>query len=90
MIIQLPVTTEFLEKIDDLNPSRRAENNQIHIEFDTRKRDYRQVLGLPRKTKIGLSNERTFDVHFSNHVKLSKIWTLPVKPSTVLSIKSHL
>jgi len=53
MIIQLPVTTEVLEKIDDLNPSGRVENKQILIEFDTRKRDYRQVLGLPRKTKIG-------------------------------------
>jgi hypothetical protein len=62
MIIQLPVTTEVLEKIDDLNPSGRVENKQILIEFDTRKRDYRQLFGLPRKTKIGWSNERTFDV----------------------------
>jgi transposase-like protein len=62
VIIQLPVTTEVLEKIDDLNPNGRVENNQILIEFDTRKRDYHKLLGLSRKTKIGWSNERTFDV----------------------------
>ena len=62
MIIQLPVTTEVLEKIDDLNPRGRVENKQILIEFDTRKRDYRQELGLSRKTKISWCNERTFDV----------------------------
>lgn len=62
MIIQLPVTTEVLEKIDDLNPRGRVDNNQILIEFDTRKRDYHKLLGLSRKTKIGWSNERTFDV----------------------------
>ncbi len=62
MIIQLPVTTEVLGKIDDLNPSGRVENKQILIKFHTLKRDYRQLLSLPRKTKIGWSNERTFDV----------------------------
>ncbi len=47
MIIQLPVTTEVIEKIDDLNPRVRVENKQILIEFDTRRRDYRQELEIP-------------------------------------------
>lgn len=62
MLIQLPVTTEVLEKIGDLKPRGKAENKQIIIEFDTRERDYHKLLGLPRRTKIGWSNERTFDV----------------------------
>ena len=74
MIIQLPVTTEVLEKIDDLNPKGRVENKQILIEFDTRRRDYRQELGLPRKTKISWCNERTFDVQ-----ELSSFpWPIPL------------
>ena len=62
MLIQLPVTTEVLEKIGDLKPRGKAENQQIIIEFDTRERDYHKLLGLPRRTKIGWSKERTFDV----------------------------
>lgn len=62
MLIQLPVTTEVLEKIGDLKPRGKAEDNQIIIEFDTRQRDYHQLLGIPRRTKIGWCNERTFDV----------------------------
>ena len=56
------MTTEVLEKIDDLNPRGRVENNQILIEFDTRNRDYHKLLGLSRKTIIAWSYERTFDV----------------------------
>ena len=62
MIIQLPVETEVLEKIGDLKPRGKAENKQIIIEFDTRQRDYHKLLGIPRRAKIGWSNERTFDV----------------------------
>ncbi len=62
MLIQLPVTTEVLEKIGDLKPRGKAEDNQLIIEFDTRERDYHKLLGLPRRTKIGWSKERTFDV----------------------------
>ena len=43
MIIQLPVTTEVLEKNADLHPSGKAEENKIIIEFDTRNRDYRKM-----------------------------------------------
>jgi hypothetical protein len=36
MIIQLPVTTEVLEKIVDLNPRGRVENKPILVDFDIR------------------------------------------------------
>jgi len=62
MIIQLPVETEVLEKVGDLKPRGKAENNRIIIEFDTRQRDYHKILGIPRRAKIGWSNERSFDV----------------------------
>ena len=62
MIIELPVETEVLEKIGDLKPRGKAENKQIIIEFDTRQRDYHKLLGIPRRAKIGWSNQRTFDV----------------------------
>ena len=62
MIIQLPVTTEVLEKNADLDPSGKAEDNQIMIEFDTRQRDYRHMFKLNRSAKIAWINERTFEV----------------------------
>ena len=62
MIIQLPVETEVLEKVGDLKPRGKAENNQIIIEFDPRQRDYHKLLGIPRRAKSGWSNERTFEV----------------------------
>lgn len=62
MLIQLPVTTEVLEKNGDLKPRGKAENNRIIIEVDTRERDYHKLLGIPRRTKIGWSNVRTFEV----------------------------
>jgi hypothetical protein len=43
MIIQLPVTTEVLDRNADLRPSGKVEDNKIIIEFDTRKRDYRKA-----------------------------------------------
>jgi Transposase len=62
MIIQVPVTTEVLDKNEDLCPSGKAEDNQIIIEFDTRKRDYHKMFKLKRSKKIQWINERTFDV----------------------------
>ena len=44
MSIQLPVETEVLEKVGDLKPRGKAENNQIIIEFDMRQRDYHNLL----------------------------------------------
>lgn len=62
MIIQLPVTTEVLEKNADLHPGGKAEDGKIIIEFDTRKGDYRKMFKLKRSVKIQWINERTFEV----------------------------
>jgi transposase-like protein len=62
MIIQLPVTTEVLEKNADLRPSGKAEDKKIIIEFDTRQRDYHKLFKLKRKVKIHWLNERCFEV----------------------------
>lgn len=62
MIIQLPVTTEVLNQNEDLQPSGKAEDKKLIIEIDTRKRNYHQLLGLKRKTKIKWINERCFEV----------------------------
>ena len=62
MFIQVPVTTEVIEKNADLHPTGKAENNQIVIELDTRKRDYHKLFNLKRKVEIHWINERTFDV----------------------------
>lgn len=62
MIIQLPVTTEVLEKNAHLQPSGKAEDGKIIIEFDTRKGDYRKMFKLKRNLKIDWINERTFEV----------------------------
>jgi len=62
MIIQVPVTTEALNQNEDLQPSGKAENQRLIIEFDTRKRNYHKLLGLKRKTKIKWINERCFEV----------------------------
>jgi hypothetical protein len=61
MIIQLPVTTEVLEKNAGLRPSGKAEDNKIIIEFDTRKRDYHKMFKLKRGVKIHWINERAFE-----------------------------
>lgn len=37
MLVQIPVTTEVIEKNADLQPSGKVEENRIVIEFDTRK-----------------------------------------------------
>ncbi len=62
MIIQLPVTTEVLNKNEDLSPNGKAEDSKIIIEFDTRKRDYHQMFKLKRKVRINWIKQRTFDV----------------------------
>ncbi|MGH8608137.1 MAG: hypothetical protein ACREX9_12165, partial [Gammaproteobacteria bacterium] len=62
MFIQVPVTTEVIEKNADLHPTGKAENNQIIIELDTRKRDYHKLFNLKRNVEIHWINERTFDV----------------------------
>src|SRR5215813_476043 len=62
MIVQLPVTTEVLDRNADLCPSGKAEDNKIIIEFDTRKRDYHKIFKLKRGVKIYWINERAFDV----------------------------
>ena len=61
MIIQLPVTTEVLEKNADLCPNGKAEDNKIIIELDTRKRNYHQMFKLKRSVQIHWLNERTFE-----------------------------
>jgi len=62
MVIQVPVTTEVIEKNEALRPSGRAEDKPLIIEFDTRKRNYHKLLNLKRKVKISWTDERTFDV----------------------------
>jgi Transposase len=62
MIIQVPVTTEVLDKNEDLSPSGKAQENKIIIEFDTRKRDYHKMFKLKGSVKIQWINQRTFDV----------------------------
>ena len=62
MFIQVPVTTEVIERNADLHPTGKAENNQIVIELDTRKRDYHKLFNLKRKVEIHWLNERTFNV----------------------------
>ncbi|MCW5967171.1 MAG: transposase [Blastocatellales bacterium] len=62
MIIQVPITTEVIEKNSDLQPSGKVEDNRIIIEMDTRQRDYHKQYNLKRKVKILWAKERTFDV----------------------------
>ena len=62
MQVNLPISTEVLEKNDDLKPVGQFEENKIVITLDTRKRDYKTLLHLPRRTRIEWINERTFEV----------------------------
>src|SRR6266849_896819 len=62
MYISIPVTTEVIEKNQDICKEGRYENGQIIIEIDTRRRDYKRLFELPRGTPIEWMNERTFDV----------------------------
>ena len=62
MIIQVPITTEVIEKNASLQPNGKVEDKRIIIEIDTRKRDYHKLFNLNRKVTIGWINETTFDV----------------------------
>ena len=62
MFIQVPVTTAVIEQNADLQPKGKAEDNRIIVEFDTRQRDYHQLLKLKRRVKISWINETTFEV----------------------------
>jgi hypothetical protein len=62
MLVQIPVTTEVIDKNADLKLTSKVDDQKIIIEMDTRKRDYRTHLNLPRGVKIGWINERTFEV----------------------------
>ena len=59
MLVQIPVTTEVIEKNADLQPSAKVEENRIIIEFDTRKRDYHKLFDLKRSVEISWINELT-------------------------------
>jgi hypothetical protein len=52
MITQLPVTIAALEKNDDLLPNGKAENNEINIEFYTRKCDYHKIFKLKQRSAM--------------------------------------
>src|SRR5262245_623019 len=62
MFIQAPVTTEVIEKTEDLGPSGRADEKRLILEFDPRNRASHQPLRLKRKVKISWLDERTFEV----------------------------
>jgi hypothetical protein len=62
MFVQVPVTTEVIEKNADLQPKGKVEENRIIIEFDTRQRDYHKLFNLKPNVKINWINERSFEV----------------------------
>jgi hypothetical protein len=62
MYIQIPVTTEVIERNADLCTQGQLEDGRIVIEMDTRKRDYKTLLDLPRGGHVEWINERTFAV----------------------------
>ena len=62
MLVQIPVTTEVLEKNADLRPSGKVEDHRIVIALDTRRRDYHQLFHLKRNVQIAWTNELTFEV----------------------------
>ncbi len=62
MFVQIPVTTEVIEKNADLQPKGQVEENRLIIELDTRQRDYHKLFQLKRNVRINWSNERTFEV----------------------------
>ena len=61
MLVQIPVTTEVIEKNADLQPRGKVEENRIVIEFDTRQRDYHKLFNLKRSVKISWINELSFE-----------------------------
>jgi len=62
MYIQIPVKTEVIEKNEDICTNGKVENGKIVIGIDTRRRDYKKILNVPRGKQIQWINERTFDV----------------------------
>jgi hypothetical protein len=62
MFVQIPVTTEVIEKNADLKPKGQVADNRIIIEFDTRQRDYHKLFHLKRSVALHWYNERTFEV----------------------------
>ena len=62
MFVQIPVTTEVIEKNADLQPKGKFEENRLLIELDLRQRDYHQLFQLKRNVPINWYNERTFEV----------------------------
>jgi hypothetical protein len=62
VLVQIPVTTEVIEKNADLQPKGKVEESRLMIELDTRQRDYHKLFQLKRSVKINWYNERTFEV----------------------------
>ena len=62
MLVQMPVTTEVIEKNADLQPKGKVEENRLIIELDARQRDYHKLFQLKRNVPINWYNERTFEV----------------------------
>jgi Transposase len=62
MFVQMPVTTEVIEKNADLQPKGKFEEQRLIIELDLRRRDYHKLFQLKRNVKINWYNERTFEV----------------------------
>ena len=89
MIIQLPVTTEVLEKNSDLHLSGKAEEHKIMIEFDTRNRDYRKMFKLKRNVKIDWINERTFEVQELSGFAWPIIYRITTADGYYLNEQSH-
>lgn len=83
MFIQVPVTTEVIEKNADLHPTGKAENNQIIIELDTRKRDYHKLFNLKPKVEIHWINDRTFDVQELSGFAWSIVYRITTGMATI-------
>ena len=62
MYIQIPVKTEVMERNEDIGTNGKFEDGKIVIEMDTRKRDYKKIMAVPRGEPIEWINERTFEV----------------------------
>ena len=62
MFVQIPVTTEVIEKNADLQPTGKFEENRLLVELDLRQRDYHKLFQLKRHVTIHWYNERTFEV----------------------------
>jgi hypothetical protein len=52
MYIQIPVKTEVIEKNGDICTNGKVENGKVVIGIDTRRRDYKKILNVPRGKQI--------------------------------------